>query len=362
MKTDLINVLDSYLFAKQQPYSTNKQQDHYYSLSEGISKTLNEWLHKYTNSNLNYRVSWSHGKGNWAEIPWILCTNTAITTSAQRGYYLGILFSADMQSCYMGLLQGVTETSQQDLTNFASLAIEYIGTNPNIENLHIGSIDLKATKKLGKDYQKYAIKSFKYSKDFLKSIDNSYIEKQFEILIRDYESLYTNASNDLTNLAPISDDSYQKLIQNIDDETDDSTLVEKPEAMPDKIFSQASKFKRSQDKSRKALKQAGYKCEIDSSHITFFTNKNRGYVEGHHFIPMSQQINFSVSLDVTSNIVALCPNCHKALHYGNKDAVKDKIKILFSLREERLKQQGINTTLKDLTKIYTKLGLDQFYD
>ncbi|MEJ5037682.1 DUF3578 domain-containing protein [Acinetobacter johnsonii] len=362
MKTDLINVLDSYLFAKQQPYSTNKQQDHYYSLSKGISKTLNDWLQKYADPDLNYLVDWSHGTGKWAEIPWIICTNTAITSSAQRGYYIGILFSADMQSCYMGLLQGVTETSQQDLTNFATLAIEYTGTNPNIENLHIGRIELNGTTKLSKGYQKYAIKSFKYSKDFLKSIDDSYIEKQFEILIHDYESLYSNASNDITNLAPISNDSYQKLIQNIDDETDNSVLVEKPEAMPDIILSQANRFKRSQDKSKKALKQAGYMCEVDSSHITFLTNKNRSYVEGHHFIPMSQQINFSVSLDVTSNIVALCPNCHKALHYGNKDAVKDKIKILFSLREERLKQQGINTTLKDLTKIYTKLGLDQFYD
>lgn len=362
MKTDLINVLDAYLFAKQQPYSTNKQQGHYYSLSEGICNTLNNWLQKYANPNFNYRVSWSHGKGNWAEIPWILCTNTAITTSAQRGYYLGILFSTDMQSCYMGLLQGVTETSQQDLTSFASLAIEYIGTNPNIENLHIGSIDLRATRNLGKDYQKYAIKSFKYSKDFLESVDDSFIEKQFEILIHDYESLYSNANNDITNLAPLSDDSYQKLIQNGDDNDVNSPSIENPEEIPDRINSQGKRYKRSQDKSKNALKRAGYMCEVDNSHITFLTNKNRGYVEGHHFIPMSQQINFSVSLDVTSNIVALCPNCHKALHHGNKDAVKDKIKILFSLREERLKKQGIDITLKDVMNIYTKLGLDQVYD
>lgn len=54
MKTDLINILDSYLFAKQQSYNTNKQQNHYYSLSEGIKKTLDNWLKKYADPNLNY--------------------------------------------------------------------------------------------------------------------------------------------------------------------------------------------------------------------------------------------------------------------------------------------------------------------
>lgn len=361
MKTDLINILDSYLFAKQQSYNTNKQQNHYYSLSQGIKKTLDNWLKKYADPNLNYRISWSHGKGNWAEIPWILCTNTAITKSAQQGYYLGILFSADMQSCYMGLLQGVTETSQQDLINFASLAIEYIGTNFNDSNLHIGRIDLKATKKLGKEYEKFAIKSFKYSKDFLDSIDDSYIEKQFEILIHDYEYLFNHAHNDITDLAPISDESYQRIIHDGDDEVE-QILVENPEVIPEKIFSQEDRFKRSQQKSKKALKQAGYECEIDHSHFTFLTHKNKAYVEGHHLIPMSQQENFQVSLDVTSNIVALCPNCHKALHHGNKEIVKDKLKILFSQRKERLKQQGIDIDIKKLVTIYTKLGVDSFYD
>lgn len=64
MKTDLINILDSYLFAKQQPYNTNKQQNHYYSLSQGIKKTLDNWLKKYADPNLNYRASWCYGKGN----------------------------------------------------------------------------------------------------------------------------------------------------------------------------------------------------------------------------------------------------------------------------------------------------------
>lgn len=110
------------------------------------------------------------------------------------------------------------------------------------------------------------------------------------------------------------------------------------------------------------MKQVGYECEIDHSHFTFLTHKNKAYVEGHHLIPMSQQENFQVSLDVTSNIVALCPNCHKALHHGNKEIVKDKLKILFSQRQERLKQQGIDIDIKKLVTIYTKLGVDSFYD
>ena len=363
MKKNLLNILNHYLYAKQQPFSTNKQQAHYIPLASGVISTLQIWINKYADPNLTYELSWSHGKGNWAEIPWILCTNTAITTSAQRGYYIGILFSADMNSCSMGLLQGVTDAKQEDLTSFASLAIEYIGQNPEFKNLKSGSIDLKATKDLGKKYQKFAIKSFEYSKTLLDVIDNEFIEQQFKILLRDYETLYYSAQNDITNLAPISNQSYQAVIQNTDDDQSEAQeLVERIEVVPDTLSTQQTKHKRSKEKSRKAIKLANYKCEIDPSHKTFLTTRNQFYVEGHHIIPMSQQSNFNVSLDVTSNIICLCPNCHTALHYGNKEIVKEKLNKLFILRNERLKNQGIHVSFKEILNIYLKTGLDQQYD
>ncbi|MDH0563784.1 MrcB family domain-containing protein [Acinetobacter courvalinii] len=362
MKEYLTTVLDHYLYAKQQPYNTNKLQSHYAALSAGITNTLENWTEKYANPQYEYDVIWSHGKGNWAEVPWVLCVNKAITTSAQRGYYLGILFSADMNSCVMGLLQGVTDAKQDDLTNFTALALEYIGTNSTDPNLKLGTIDLNATKDLGKKYQKYAIKSFAYTKEFLDAIDGSFIEKQFAILIKDYETLYFNAQKDITDLPPISNQSYQAIIQTDEPPMDVEDIHEGIEATPEKLTVQHSRHKRSKEKSRTALRCAQFLCEIDPTHQTFLTIKKRLYVEGHHLIPMSQQSNFNVSLDVTSNIVSLCPNCHTALHYGHGDIVREKLAILFSKRSERLKKQGLLISLPELYQIYIKKGLDQQYD
>lgn len=362
MKKHFLNVLDHYLYAKQQPYNTNKLQGHYQALSKDITSTVKTWLDKYSDSSISYEVSWSHGKGNWAEIPWVLCTNTDITNSAQRGYYLGILFAADMNSCFMGLLQGVTDANQDDLVDFASLALEYVGSNSPYSNLKLGSIDLKATRTLGKKYQKYAIKNFEYKKDLLNTIDDQIIEDQFKILIKDYETLYANANRNLANLVPVSDHSYQASLQSHEEQFDITQLIEVKETVPGTLSIQQTKFKISKDKSRKALKLANFQCEIDPSHMTFITKNKRLYVEGHHLIPMSQQLNFNVSLDVTSNIVCLCPNCHRALHYGDKGVVKNKLQILLELRNSRLMKQGIFLSLKELQKIYLKTGLDQQYD
>ncbi|MDH6367989.1 MULTISPECIES: DUF3578 domain-containing protein [unclassified Breznakia] len=53
-----------------------------------------------------YKIAFSIGMGNWADVPWIAVMNKSITTSAQRGYYFVYLFSADMQEVYLSLNQG----------------------------------------------------------------------------------------------------------------------------------------------------------------------------------------------------------------------------------------------------------------
>lgn len=362
MKEYLTTVLNHYLFAKKQPYKTNKSQAHYLALSSEITRTLESWVKKYSDPIHNYDIMWSHGKGNWAEVPWVLCVNTAITTSAQRGYYLGILFSADMTSCIMGILQGVTDAKQEDLSSFSSLALEYIGSNEIFQNLQLGAIDLKATKVLGKKYQKNAIKSFSYTKELLGLIDDNFIESQFAILIKDYETLYSNAQNHITDLAPISSQSYQAIIQTDELPMDVADMIEEIEPVPERIFLKNNRHKRSKEKSRLALRCAQFECEIDPNHKTFLTSKSTPYVEGHHLIPMSQQIKFHVSLDVTSNIVSLCPTCHTALHYGNNDIIKEKLKVLLNKRSKRLEKQGLSISLQDLYHIYIKTGLDQNFD
>lgn len=93
------------------------------------------------------------------------------------------------------------------------------------------------------------------------------------------------------------------------------------------------------------LKADEYKCEIDSSHKTFVARKNdEPYLEGHHLIPISRQDEFEKSLDVYANIIGLCPNCHRQLHFGKKSEVKDILKGLYDLRAERLVKSGIDVS------------------
>jgi 5-methylcytosine-specific restriction protein A len=49
-----------------------------------------------------------------------------------------------------------------------------------------------------------------------------------------------------------------------------------------------------------------------------FTRKSDGslYLEVHHIIPLSKQDLHEENLDVLDNVTAICPNCHREVHYG----------------------------------------------
>lgn len=85
-----------------------------------------------------------------------------------------------------------------------------------------------------------------------------------------------------------------------------------------------------------ALELAEYKCTIDGSHESFVSGTtDRNYVEVHHLIPIKFHYLFNADIDNEGNILVLCPNCHKKLHYGQ---FKDNKALL-----ERLYDEHINT-------------------
>lgn len=114
----------------------------------------------------------------------------------------------------------------------------------------------------------------------------------------------------------------------------------------------SDEWKRSSIIKRHTIEAAGYCCEVDEMHKTF-TAKNTGqpYMEGHHILPMKYQDKFPKSLDVYANVICLCPNCHRLLHYGiseEKDAVIDKI---YSERSKRLGSCGIKISKEDFKSL-----------
>ena len=76
-------------------------------------------------------------------------------------------------------------------------------------------------------------------------------------------------------------------------------------------------------------------------------------MEAHHLLPMSSQKDFlSINIDREENIVCICPNCHRAIHYGNIDEKRERLSKLYDIRENELKQSGINISKQELLKLY----------
>jgi len=102
-----------------------------------------------------------------------------------------------------------------------------------------------------------------------------------------------------------------------------------------------------------ALQLAKFKCEIDPSHQTFTSHPTgKPYVEAHHLIPFSLQGGYPVSLDVTANIIALCPTCHRRLHHGSIGMKKTDILSLLTDRKERLSEKQLKISKLELLKLY----------
>ncbi len=91
-----------------------------------------------------------------------------------------------------------------------------------------------------------------------------------------------------------------------------------------------------------------YNCQIDYAHKSFIAKaNNKPYMEGHHIIPLNQQKDFKYSLDCYANILVLCPNCHRFLHYGLDNEKREKLIIIYENRVERLFNCGIEIDRKE---------------
>jgi 5-methylcytosine-specific restriction protein A len=102
-----------------------------------------------------------------------------------------------------------------------------------------------------------------------------------------------------------------------------------------------------------ALEDANYQCELDESHISFISQKTtKNYVEGHHLIPVNQHSKFKYDLDVSENIISLCPECHRMLHHAEKRQIRSGLSKLLEQRSDALKEVGLDISLDELVEVY----------
>lgn len=100
---------------------------------------------------------------------------------------------------------------------------------------------------------------------------------------------------------------------------------------PEKSSSSVTQFTRDPKVKAWVLKQANGKCECCSGSAPFLTAEGEPYLEVHHLRRLADG-----GSDTVSNAVALCPNCHREIHYGiDKTTLVDSMydKILRLVRE-----------------------------
>ena len=118
-----------------------------------------------------------------------------------------------------------------------------------------------------------------------------------------------------------------------------------------KVTTKSGRYLTNTSLAEKARSNGDYHCAICSGHETFKRMADgKPYVEVHHLIPMRAQESFDNSLDVLSNLICLCPNCHRKIHYGIDK--RDMIIKLHKRRLTALQNDGLAITDELLLTLY----------
>ncbi|WP_228761180.1 HNH endonuclease [Vibrio gigantis] len=81
---------------------------------------------------------------------------------------------------------------------------------------------------------------------------------------------------------------------------------------PRVVYRLVKDYSRDPDVVAEALYRANGRCEKCQAKAPFKKRSNgQPYLEVHHIIPLSQG-----GLDSLSNVISLCPNCHREVHFG----------------------------------------------
>ncbi|TCI42968.1 MULTISPECIES: HNH endonuclease [unclassified Exiguobacterium] len=224
---------------------------------------------------------------------------------------------------------------------------EYLILLKNIKKIKISLLDF--------------INNFEFDKNFkpqrLQSVMN--LEKKEILRITGFQSL-DELIGSLDNISFVPGDDNDEQDEYQDDVNTDENLEDAKKEIKggrgrrNKVTKKgATAWSRDPKIGADAIRQAEYKCELEKSHASFVHAKgNHQYMEAHHLIPMRAQEEHSNDLDTQSNIVSLCPNCHRAIHHAKKEFRHELVKKLYEKRVERLKGVGIEWQIDKILSYY----------
>jgi len=114
--------------------------------------------------------------------------------------------------------------------------------------------------------------------------------------------------------------------QDIEDSSYQSDINSSGAGSTNKKTGTVNYYDRDRALGRECLKKSNYQCVVNPEHQTFKSpSTKQQFMEAHHVIPMFAQENYGHQLDNLNNLVSLCPNCHRKIHYGD---ILDKQKLI----------------------------------
>jgi hypothetical protein len=165
-----------------------------------------EVLLKSTPGLARYKVDASGGIGNNALVPWVRIFNPDHSPSAQSGWYIVLLFSADGSSAFLSLDLGITRLSSKQVTETQTAALHLLSGEELSSEIQKGritqSIDLKAAgNSLAKLYERGNVLAFEYVRGSMPNdeeilSDIKYLTSHLEVL--ENASLLPDGVEDVT--------------------------------------------------------------------------------------------------------------------------------------------------------------------
>ncbi len=269
----------------------------------------------------------------------------------------------------------MTQNIHDDISISVSLILkEYDYINDDIKELIKNYKDLSRILSVLKN-----LDLFKFDEESI-TINLSY-KKGMDEFIENNEKYFLKNNLDYNKFLCESQDFNLSLIERLNNPVIDSIIeikednqyildINKVEIKPDKseissnhllepvyLDIQTFKSKRDVKLGKYVIVSNNYKCSYDETHLTFISKStNNNYVEAHHLIPIQFQEQFwqdlKINIDAVQNIIALCPTCHRALHYGITQEKKRILKVLFDKQKNKLEEININIDKIQLIGFY----------
>lgn len=248
--------------------------------------------------------------------------------------------------------------SQITLTDFeAELFISYF------KDIHIGSVQLNkpaASKKFILFNTKNVIElNVNFPKENKPEL-RLYLSKKAGFKPAPGDVIFFYVANNAMHIGNLPENIWRDLVGHkyrIDEDDEVFQNAIEFEDVPDQVSKITKGFPRDPRLAQTAINLAKYECENKRDHWLFKSRRtNHNFVEAHHLFPVAATKLLGRKLDIVENIFALCPGCHRAIHYGDNKSSFEIISNLFELRRQFFEGAAFSHT--DLLIIYSVEKID----